>query len=178
MRALSRARREQLKNPLRAGAWRAVYRAVRDGRLPKANSQRCVDCGGKAVHYDHYAGYEREHWLSVDPVCYMCHAARTQRPYTVEREARRLVNRVARIAARLAAREAANVHCLHCGAVINAPRGSLFGAQASPARFCKKNRECRAAMMRHRYATSERHRLYNIAYSRERRAASRLTSGG
>ncbi len=55
----------------------AVGLAVASGRLPRANTQPCTDCKGVASEYDHYLGYEREHWLSVEPVCRLCHRHRT-----------------------------------------------------------------------------------------------------
>jgi hypothetical protein len=52
-----------------------VNRAVRRGLLPKASTQVCSVCGGKADHWHHHVGYEREHWLDVVAVCAPCHVA-------------------------------------------------------------------------------------------------------
>ncbi len=57
----------------------AVHKLTVTGLLPKASARRCVDCGLAAHDYDHYLGYERENWLSVEPVCRSCHAKRTVR---------------------------------------------------------------------------------------------------
>lgn len=59
-----------------------VHYAVKVGRLPRANTVPCVDCGGPAEEYDHYLGYEAEQWLAVQAVCHACHWKRTrQRRY-------------------------------------------------------------------------------------------------
>jgi hypothetical protein len=67
----------------RRKARRAVTSAVRKGELPSPNRLPCIDCGktwrrGQPRHeYDHYLGYEPEHWLDVQAVCsYPCHRAR------------------------------------------------------------------------------------------------------
>lgn len=55
---------------------------VRVGRLPRARTLPCVDCGhvwsvGARRHeYDHHRGYSREHQLDVEPVCSRCHHKR------------------------------------------------------------------------------------------------------
>lgn len=70
------------RNPLHEAARAAVLRAVKAGRLPHASTVACADCGhvyteGERRHeYDHHAGYEREHWLTVEAVCTLCHAGR------------------------------------------------------------------------------------------------------
>lgn len=45
--------------------------------FPRPDAQLCVDCSAPAEQYDHYKGYEREHWLDVEPVCVECHLKRT-----------------------------------------------------------------------------------------------------
>jgi hypothetical protein len=63
-------------------AHRALRLAVRYGRIPRASTLPCVDCGhvwtpGERRHeYDHHLGYAPEHRLDVQPVCTTCHADR------------------------------------------------------------------------------------------------------
>ena len=57
--------------------WRAeaaISRRVKEGKLPKASTLKCVDCGRKADHYDHFRGHQ--HALAVEPVCASCHQKR------------------------------------------------------------------------------------------------------
>lgn len=63
------ARNEALKRHAGYGAKQEVFKAVRDGRLPKVNSLDCVDCGAMAQCYDH-----RDYALplAVVPVCRRC----------------------------------------------------------------------------------------------------------
>lgn len=71
--------------PDREAARYAVNLAVRYGRLPKANAVPCADCahawapGERRHEYDHHAGYEQEHRLTVQAVCTLCHADREKR---------------------------------------------------------------------------------------------------
>ena len=59
----------------------AVGAAIRKGRLRPLASLTCVDCDAPAMAYDHYKGYERKHWLDVEPVCDRCNMRRAiQRP--------------------------------------------------------------------------------------------------
>lgn len=51
----------------------AVSRAVKRGKLPAANTQKCHYCPGIAKEYHHHNGYDKEHWLDVLPVCKKCH---------------------------------------------------------------------------------------------------------
>lgn len=57
--------------------WKAhhlVWRAIRDGELPRLDGLiRCVDCGAPAVVYDHRSYAEP---LKVDPVCKSCNGRR------------------------------------------------------------------------------------------------------
>lgn len=60
----------------RNGAERAhqlVAKEIKAGRLPAANTQSCVDCGGPAKHYDH-RDYNKP--LDVVPVCPRCNKLR------------------------------------------------------------------------------------------------------
>jgi hypothetical protein len=65
---------------MKAVARQAVKDAVKSGRLPRAHSQRCVDCGGVAREYHHHAGYEIENALRVVAICRSCHSLRTYPP--------------------------------------------------------------------------------------------------
>lgn len=55
---------------------------VRFNRIPHPNSLPCKDCGhvwspGDQRHeYDHFKGYDPEHYFSVEAVCIPCHVAR------------------------------------------------------------------------------------------------------
>ena len=68
-----------------ACARRAVYVAVRYGRLPRVKSVKCVDCGDPAAEYDHFLGYAKEHRLNVEPVCLSCHRKRGFRRGEIKR---------------------------------------------------------------------------------------------
>ncbi len=51
----------------------AINHAIRDGKLPRANTLQCHYCPNQAKQYHHYKGYEPEHWFDVVPVCIPCH---------------------------------------------------------------------------------------------------------
>jgi hypothetical protein len=51
----------------------AVRTAVKEGRLPRANTRTCAECGAPAHHYHHHRGYAEEHWLAVIALCRPCH---------------------------------------------------------------------------------------------------------
>lgn len=57
-------------------AYTAVHEAVVTGKLQRASDLACADCGGAARDYDHFNGYDRENWLTVEPVCRSCHMKR------------------------------------------------------------------------------------------------------
>ena len=61
------------------------------GKLPRADTMLCVDCGKQADRYDH-RDYRRP--LDVEPVCLKCNAARGEgmNPYT--ERAKKIVKRV------------------------------------------------------------------------------------
>lgn len=65
------------REQLRASAVIAVHRAIRAGRLDHPSWLPCVECGRAAQEYDHYMGYAREHFLTVQPICRSCHRRRT-----------------------------------------------------------------------------------------------------
>lgn len=50
-----------------------VGRAIYEGRLPKASTLVCVDCGRQAYHYDH-RDYNKP--LDLAPVCGKCNQTR------------------------------------------------------------------------------------------------------
>ena len=50
---------------------------VKKGRLPRASTLACVDCGGPALDYDHHLGYASSHHFDVQPVCRRCHMKRS-----------------------------------------------------------------------------------------------------
>ena len=60
-------------NYYRKRASTLAMRAVKDGRLPRADSQQCADCGGAAAVYDH-RNYCKP--LDVSPVCDSCNYRR------------------------------------------------------------------------------------------------------
>lgn len=61
-----------LRNKTKCMARGKVNWAVATGKIPKATLLFCSDCGNKAKWYDHYLGYEKKNWLSVQPVCIPC----------------------------------------------------------------------------------------------------------
>jgi hypothetical protein len=54
----------------------AVYRAIKRGVLAVVTTLNCYDCGEPARWYDHYLGYEPQHWLDVQPTCHDCDGKR------------------------------------------------------------------------------------------------------
>jgi hypothetical protein len=70
--AIKRARRNRKYDPATAPAHRAVYRAVKDGKL--ARPETCQVCGRVArVEAHHPNGYDKEHYLDVIFACRKCH---------------------------------------------------------------------------------------------------------
>ena len=61
------------RRPSFASAHAAVARAVRAGRLPRADSLACADCGKPAMDYDH-RDYSQP--LVVEAVCRPCNKLR------------------------------------------------------------------------------------------------------
>lgn len=59
----------------RSARGRANY-LVASGKIPSPKDLPCVDCGLPAEQYDHYLGYEEDHWEDVQPVCKTCHGSR------------------------------------------------------------------------------------------------------
>ena len=52
-----------------------VNSAVWNGRMPSPKTLQCANCGDQAREYHHHAGYSREHWFDVTPLCTRCHKA-------------------------------------------------------------------------------------------------------
>jgi hypothetical protein len=63
------------KNPGRRGAYDAIRRAIKMGRLAPAKKCLCStpDCNRQAAHYHHHKGYDKAHRLDVVPLCGFCH---------------------------------------------------------------------------------------------------------
>lgn len=81
--ALKRAKRAEYRKlnppPVRkpgnpkVSAKGAVRNAVKTGLLLPVKECKCHHCGRPSKEYHHHLGYEREHWLSVIPLCFSCH---------------------------------------------------------------------------------------------------------
>ena len=71
--AIRRNKKELRENPDAVKARALVNQRVRFGRMPKASSLECVQCGGIAAHYHHHKGYAFENRYDVKPVCAPCH---------------------------------------------------------------------------------------------------------
>jgi hypothetical protein len=61
------------ESPEKIKARALVNQRVRFGRIPKASSLPCSECGNEASHYHHYNGYAFENRYDVKPVCVKCH---------------------------------------------------------------------------------------------------------
>lgn len=65
----------------RRQARRRVNYLVAAGLLANPNDRPCVDCGhtgsDRRHEYDHHQGYEARYHEEVEPVCSICHHART-----------------------------------------------------------------------------------------------------
>ncbi len=68
--------RWKAKHPEKQAAHNAMWNEIHMKRMKPAKEHDCFDCGGPAMEYDHYLGYEREHWLDVQPLCRPCHGKR------------------------------------------------------------------------------------------------------
>lgn len=77
-------KRELAPDRLAANAHQAVRRAIAAGQLAPLAERLCKDCGAAARNYHHFAGYEREHWLDVEPLCCRCHKAHHARPRKIK----------------------------------------------------------------------------------------------
>ena len=65
-------------DPSKVAARHRVNYAVQEGRLPRASTLLCTDCGRPASEYDHHLGYDRSVALAVQPVCKPCHTVRAR----------------------------------------------------------------------------------------------------
>jgi hypothetical protein len=61
------------KYPDKNHARDAVKYAVKQKILPNIKSLKCFYCHKQATVYHHYKGYEKIYYLTVKPVCYVCH---------------------------------------------------------------------------------------------------------
>jgi len=75
--AIARRRNQKAKsqNPDKIRCRSLIALKVRFGRIPKASSLNCKECGNQAAHYHHHMGYEFRYRYDVIPVCAKCHAA-------------------------------------------------------------------------------------------------------
>jgi len=71
--ALRRNKKEMENCPEKVRARGLVNQRVRFGRMPRASSISCCECGEPARHYHHHLGYAFEHRYDVLPVCAKCH---------------------------------------------------------------------------------------------------------
>lgn len=71
-----RQQRYAQRYPERHYARIAVYRRTEEGLMPKARTLACADCAKPAREYDHFLGYDKDHWYDVEPVCRRCHLNR------------------------------------------------------------------------------------------------------
>lgn len=65
--------KEKNNSPQKVKCRALVNQRVRFGRIPKASSLNCSECGDVAAHYHHYLGYEFKNRYDVLPVCINCH---------------------------------------------------------------------------------------------------------
>jgi hypothetical protein len=67
-------RRRIARNPEKHKARWAVNNAIAMGKIPRASTFICSECGmHQASQYHHHNGYDEEHRLDVKPVCGKCH---------------------------------------------------------------------------------------------------------
>lgn len=66
------AKKQCLRHPDRIKARQAVNNIVDTGKLAPAKTSECVHCGEQAAYWHHWAGYAKEHWLDVIPLCSNC----------------------------------------------------------------------------------------------------------
>ena len=68
------AKASSKRYPLKRTSRQKIHDAVRQGKIPRVSTLSCMDCGGQAARYDHYAGYDKP--LDVQPVCAACDGKR------------------------------------------------------------------------------------------------------
>lgn len=56
-------------------ARKAVAAAIKRGDLPPLAEQKCANCDQTAQSYHHTHGYDKEHELTVTPLCNSCHGS-------------------------------------------------------------------------------------------------------
>lgn len=66
-------RRTFQRDKIKFSARYAVQKQVREGKMPPVKSLKCARCDRQAQGYHHYLGYEKEHWLDIEPLCARCH---------------------------------------------------------------------------------------------------------
>lgn len=71
---LNQEHKRNSAHPEKYKAGLKVRAATKWGRLPKIYDQSCATCGRQAQQYHHWS-YLPENWLSVIPVCTICHGA-------------------------------------------------------------------------------------------------------
>lgn len=67
-------RKHRALHPEQIKAKNKVRWAVESGKMPRANTQQCKICGGRAGAYHHWS-YLPEHWCDVIPLCQHCHTS-------------------------------------------------------------------------------------------------------
>lgn len=84
LRIKKRESREKLQHTKNQNAsYNAVSNAISEGKLSSPDSYECVHCHQKAKEYHHYLGYEKEHWLDIQPVCIPCHKKIHKNPHFI-----------------------------------------------------------------------------------------------
>lgn len=71
------------RHPERERARKSVWWRIFTRRLAPAKFLPCIDCGDRAVMYDHYLGYEPQYKLAIQAVCQACN---TRRRYGRQKE--------------------------------------------------------------------------------------------
>lgn len=62
----------RVKNPLIIKAQKALWWAVKSGRIDRPS--KCACCCIKCIPHGHHESYKKEDWLRVDWLCYICHS--------------------------------------------------------------------------------------------------------
>ena len=63
------------RNRLKINARASVSAATAMGKIPRAKTLSCSNCGEPAVQYHHHKGYDPANWLDVIAMCRKCHLA-------------------------------------------------------------------------------------------------------
>jgi len=75
-----RADKMTVEGRIKCKARKAIFDEISRGQLLPPGRLRCYYCGAQAEQYHHYAGYEKEQWFDVLPVCRKCHHSITHPP--------------------------------------------------------------------------------------------------